>query len=278
MLNLSWPYKIPTSPRPKNWPRNTTARRWRPHRRQRRHAQGRATARRLRPAEGRRQHRLRLLDLRRQLDRAGNQMARRDNSDPYGMHQTRTGPGPGRPTAASSTTAPRRPAGKPWDPRKTPGVVERQGLGRHRRARLQGRLAAGSGDEPVHHEPRGRGAVLRRRQDGRGPFPEHYEPFETPIGINPLHPQNKKATSNPAGGSSIRCGHLRHPRRVPLRGHHLPADRALPLLDQALPAQRHRPARAVRRNRRGAGQREGIKAGDRVRVSSKRGTSRRWRW
>jgi formate dehydrogenase major subunit len=31
-----------------------------------------------------------------------------------------------------------------------------------------------------------------------GPFPEHYEPFETPIGINPLHPSNPKATSNPA--------------------------------------------------------------------------------
>ena len=31
-----------------------------------------------------------------------------------------------------------------------------------------------------------------------GPFPEHYEPFETPIGVNPLHPDNPKATSNPA--------------------------------------------------------------------------------
>ena len=28
-----------------------------------------------------------------------------------------------------------------------------------------------------------------------GPFPEHYEPFETPIGTNPLHP---KVVSNPA--------------------------------------------------------------------------------
>ena len=27
-----------------------------------------------------------------------------------------------------------------------------------------------------------------------GPFPEHYEPFETPIGTNPLHP---KVVSNP---------------------------------------------------------------------------------
>jgi formate dehydrogenase major subunit len=31
-----------------------------------------------------------------------------------------------------------------------------------------------------------------------GPFPEHYEPFETPIGVNPLHPDNPKAVSNPA--------------------------------------------------------------------------------
>ncbi|HNL41916.1 MAG TPA: formate dehydrogenase-N subunit alpha, partial [Ottowia sp.] len=31
-----------------------------------------------------------------------------------------------------------------------------------------------------------------------GPFPEHYEPFETPIGVNPLHPDNPKAISNPA--------------------------------------------------------------------------------
>jgi len=31
-----------------------------------------------------------------------------------------------------------------------------------------------------------------------GPFPEHYEPFETPLGVNPLHPNNPKAVSNPA--------------------------------------------------------------------------------
>ena len=36
----------------------------------------------------------------------GNQMARRDNSDPFGMHQVQNGPGPGRPTVASSTTVP----------------------------------------------------------------------------------------------------------------------------------------------------------------------------
>ena len=27
-----------------------------------------------------------------------------------------------------------------------------------------------------------------------GPFPEHYEPFETPLDANPMHPKNPKAT------------------------------------------------------------------------------------
>ena len=30
-----------------------------------------------------------------------------------------------------------------------------------------------------------------------GPFPEHYEPIETPVGVNLLHPDNPKALSNP---------------------------------------------------------------------------------
>jgi formate dehydrogenase major subunit len=31
-----------------------------------------------------------------------------------------------------------------------------------------------------------------------GPFPEHYEPFETPLDRNPFHPNNPKVISNPA--------------------------------------------------------------------------------
>ncbi|MFO7285393.1 MAG: molybdopterin dinucleotide binding domain-containing protein, partial [Gammaproteobacteria bacterium] len=30
------------------------------------------------------------------------------------------------------------------------------------------------------------------------PFPEHYEPFETPLGYNPLYPDERRAVSNPA--------------------------------------------------------------------------------
>ena len=33
---------------------------------------------------------------------------------------------------------------------------------------------------------------------GEGPFPEHYEPFETPLGVNLMCPNNPKAISNPA--------------------------------------------------------------------------------
>ncbi len=31
-----------------------------------------------------------------------------------------------------------------------------------------------------------------------GPFPEHYEPFESPLAVNPLHPDNAVARTNPA--------------------------------------------------------------------------------
>ena len=30
-----------------------------------------------------------------------------------------------------------------------------------------------------------------------GPFPEHYEPFENPVGKNLMHPNNPRATTNP---------------------------------------------------------------------------------
>jgi formate dehydrogenase major subunit/formate dehydrogenase-N alpha subunit len=46
---------------------------------------------------------------------AGNQMARRDNTD-TGLGNTPAGPGPGRPTAALYNRASADPAGKPWDP------------------------------------------------------------------------------------------------------------------------------------------------------------------
>jgi formate dehydrogenase major subunit len=43
--------------------------------------------------------------------------------------------------------------------------------------------------------PEGVGRLFALDKMAEGPFPEHYEPFETPIDTNPLHP---KVISNPA--------------------------------------------------------------------------------
>jgi formate dehydrogenase major subunit len=131
---------------------------------------------------------------------AGNQMGRRDNSDPSGIGQTLNW--------AWAWPANRRvlynrascdPKGKPWDP--TRKLVSWNGT------------AWGGVDVPdfkVDEPPEnGMGPFIMlaegvarffcRDSMNEGPFPEHYEPFETPIGHNPLHPQNPRATSNPAG-------------------------------------------------------------------------------
>jgi formate dehydrogenase major subunit len=131
---------------------------------------------------------------------AGNQMGRRDNSDPSGIGQTLNW--------AWAWPANRRvlynrascdPKGKPWDPtRKLIG--------------WNGSAWAGvdvpdfkvdeppeSGMGPFIMLAEGVARFFCRDAMNEGPFPEHYEPFETPIGHNPLHPQNPRATSNPAG-------------------------------------------------------------------------------
>ena len=77
-------------------------------------------------------------------------------------HLSRTGDGPGRPTAASSTTA--RPAISKASPgtRAQTDLVERSPaeLGGQRRPRFQSRFAAQGTHGPVHHESRRRRAHL----------------------------------------------------------------------------------------------------------------------
>jgi formate dehydrogenase major subunit len=85
--------------------------------------------------------------------------------------------------------------GKPWDP-KRPGI------------RWTGKAWAGidvpdiapalgpdSGAGPFIMTPEGVARLFAVGLMAEGPFTEHYEPFETPIGTNPLHP---KVVSNPA--------------------------------------------------------------------------------
>lgn len=48
--------------------------------------------------------------------------------------------------------------------------------------------APGSDVGPFIMQPEGMGRLFAIDKMAEGPFPEHYEPFETPLGTNPLHP------------------------------------------------------------------------------------------
>jgi formate dehydrogenase-N alpha subunit len=128
----------------------------------------------------------------------GNQMARRDNSDPFGNGQTLNW--------AWSWPANRRiqynrascdPSGKPWSPKR-------------RQIWWNGSAWVGSdvpdfkvdsdpadGMGPFIMNPEGVGRFFAVDKLADGPFPEHYEPLETPLGENPLN-TNPNALNNPA--------------------------------------------------------------------------------
>jgi formate dehydrogenase major subunit len=129
---------------------------------------------------------------------AGNLMARRDNADPYGNGQTLNW--------AWSWPANRRimynrasadPGGKPWNAKR-------------KQVWWNGSAWVGSdvpdfkpdsdpadGMGPFIMNPEGVARFFALDKMAEGPFPEHYEPFETPIDGNPMN-SNPKAVSNPA--------------------------------------------------------------------------------
>ncbi|GAB3387082.1 molybdopterin-binding domain-containing protein [Azotobacter armeniacus] len=126
----------------------------------------------------------------------GNQMARRDNaSDASGLGST--------PGWAWSWPQNRRilynrasadPQGKPWAP-------HRQLIGWNGQRwtgvdipDFAATAAPGSEANPFIMLPEGLGRLFSAGAVGDGPFPEHYEPTETPLAENPLHP---KVTFNP---------------------------------------------------------------------------------
>lgn len=133
------------------------------------------------------------------FSQAGNLTQRRDLSDPTGLGVY--------PNWGYSWPANRRilynrasadKDGKPWDPNR-------------KYLAWNGTSWAGGADVPDMRPDaapeQGVGAFIMNPEGvarlyavgmNEGPFPEHYEPFETPLGVNLMCPNNPKAVSNPA--------------------------------------------------------------------------------
>jgi formate dehydrogenase major subunit len=129
----------------------------------------------------------------------GNLMARRDNSDPTGIGQTLNW--------AWAWPANRRvlynrascdPNGKPFNP-------ARKLVGWNGTAWSGADVPDFKADEDPTHgmgpfimNAEGVARFFARANMAEGPFPEHYEPFETPLGKNLLNPGEDLALNNPA--------------------------------------------------------------------------------
>ena len=129
----------------------------------------------------------------------GNLMARRDNSDPTGIGQTLNW--------AYSWPANRRvmynrascdPSGKPFNP-------DRKLIAWNGTAWTGADVPDYKADEdpslgmgPFIMNAEGVARFFGRGNLAEGPFPEHYEPFETPLARNPLSPAQEQTLSNPA--------------------------------------------------------------------------------
>ena len=164
--------------------------------------------------------------------------------------------------------------GKPWDPAR-PGIqwdsAQKKWVGDVPDYPRHDGAAQPQGVGPVHHDRRGRRAAVLGL-DADGPFPEHYEPMESPID-NPLHPNQSaspvaflydKAAGRRTGSAPPRTTRTSR-RSYRLTEHEHYVTQHVPHLVAAA-------AGAVRGGAGGAWPSEkGIKTGDRVRVSSKRG-------
>ncbi len=130
---------------------------------------------------------------------AGNMTARRDLADPTGLGVYA---GWGWSWPANRRILYNRASadkdGKPWDPSR-------------RYLAWNGSSWAGGADVPDMRPDaapdQGVGSFIMNPEGvarlhaigmNEGPFPEHYEPFETPLGVNLMCPNNPKAISNPA--------------------------------------------------------------------------------
>jgi formate dehydrogenase major subunit len=129
----------------------------------------------------------------------GNLMARRDNSDPTGIGQTLNW--------AWAWPSNRRVLynrascdleGKPYNPARTLVAWNGKAWTGSDILDFKSDEGPGTGMGPFIMNPEGVARFFARDKMADGPFPEHYEPFETPLAANPLNPDQPLALNNPA--------------------------------------------------------------------------------
>src|SRR5262245_11909546 len=130
---------------------------------------------------------------------AGNQMARRDNSDPYGIGNTLgwswAWPANRR---VLYNRASSDPSGKPWNPNHRLIFWNGKAWGGADVPDMRPDAAPDEDVGPFIMTAEGVARLFAPTGMADGPLPEHYEPFESPLTVNYMSPNNPKAFSNPA--------------------------------------------------------------------------------
>ncbi len=126
---------------------------------------------------------------------AGNLSARRNNADETGMgiHQQWGYSWPAN-RRILYNRANADPSGKAWDAKRPTIQWDGSKWAGGDVPDIAPALPPATG--PFIMNPEGVGRLFAPGM-AEGPFPEHYEPFETPVGKNLMHPNNPKVTSNP---------------------------------------------------------------------------------
>ena len=162
---------------------------------------------------------------------AGNMAARRDTADPSGLGLY---PGWGFSWPANRRILYNRAscdaAGKPWDPKRKVIAWTGTKWAGNDVPDMRPDAKPEENVSPFIMNPEGVGRLFGVDRMPDGPFPEHYEPMESPGGerLPPEgrpHPRGAHVQARPRGA--------RRGRGVPVRRDDLPAHRALPLLDEA---------------------------------------------
>lgn len=130
---------------------------------------------------------------------AGNNSARRDTSDPsgQGVYQNWGFAWPAN-RRILYNRASADPSGKPWDAKRRQIAWNGAAWAGVDVPDIAPALGPDSGAGPFIMTPEGTGRLFALGLMAEGPFPEHYEPFETPVGVNLMSPNNPKSLSNPA--------------------------------------------------------------------------------